>query len=428
MSIQLYLGKNPYLGIRSGIKLHYFGKGCIVDYYGNSIGFIAEESIAILKLLEKGLRYIELCKYFGSTEDLERQLEKLFSIGVICISSNHQTENKIQFTGRAGFYYPKTLAIEVTNACNYHCPFCYRMSEPLGEYIPYDTILEIAKETKQWVPNILLTGGEPTLHPQIAEIINILHNNDVSVSMISNGSGLFNCDITALQKLDHIQISLYGTNRNEYSNITGNPTGFDYLEKSVEYALSHNISIIASLTVSDVSVPKIEEYILLAVKLGFQTIRVGIADVFGRGEYLYQSTNSFSSQRDAVLDRISIFKHKYRKIINVDMASIDVAHIGNRRELEDFVYRGSFNCGCGSEYLVISPTGLVRPCQMLPCKWFDLFSFQDIKEFINGNFFGTELQERSMQYSQYLNNAVGISEPCEAISILCRNHIKMANK
>ena len=67
--------------------------------------------------------------------------------------------------------------LEITDACNLHCPVCYAASTPAGRHrsLPQiqsmlDTI--IAAEGRL---NILqISGGEPTLHPQFFEILDLI--------------------------------------------------------------------------------------------------------------------------------------------------------------------------------------------------------------------------------------------------------------
>ncbi|MDD5054734.1 MAG: radical SAM protein [Candidatus Peribacteraceae bacterium] len=66
--------------------------------------------------------------------------------------------------------------IEVTNACDLRCPMCYAASGD-GEFLPMETIermMDAYIDSEFEPPEILqISGGEPTLHPHILDIIDL---------------------------------------------------------------------------------------------------------------------------------------------------------------------------------------------------------------------------------------------------------------
>lgn len=82
-----------------------------------------------------------------------------------------------------GFY------IELLNICNLCCPYCYNDSAIDNELkiIPLDKIFLIVNFCKKnKISTITLSGGEPTLHPFIKEIIQFINANGINVNMITN--------------------------------------------------------------------------------------------------------------------------------------------------------------------------------------------------------------------------------------------------
>lgn len=63
--------------------------------------------------------------------------------------------------------------IEITTRCNMKCPVCYADADSKGKDIPYDEIVRLletmAKEDKD--THLILTGGEPTIHPDFFKIV-----------------------------------------------------------------------------------------------------------------------------------------------------------------------------------------------------------------------------------------------------------------
>ncbi len=77
--------------------------------------------------------------------------------------------------------------IEVTNACNMRCPTCFA-SSGVGDYLDLDTITRmietfVSHETNPEV--LMLSGGEPTIHPEILRIVEIAKERGVKWVVIN---------------------------------------------------------------------------------------------------------------------------------------------------------------------------------------------------------------------------------------------------
>ena len=89
------------------------------------------------------------------------------------------------------------VIIDITNNCDMQCPHCMQRSEP-GNHMMMDKatfILSVSFANNLKASAILLSGGEPTLHPQLCEFVEILQQmSDKSLSraifLLSNGSFL----------------------------------------------------------------------------------------------------------------------------------------------------------------------------------------------------------------------------------------------
>lgn len=74
------------------------------------------------------------------------------------------------------------IYINITNRCNYSCPFCCMYSSPDGNiFMPFDKYKEIVDENIASLPDgliIQLEGGEPTLHPNLFLFLEYAANLD----------------------------------------------------------------------------------------------------------------------------------------------------------------------------------------------------------------------------------------------------------
>lgn len=69
---------------------------------------------------------------------------------------------------------PELADIKITDACPYRCEFCYQGSDPEGLHAPLSAIGRIADQlARANVFEVALGGGEPTLHPDFPEILEL---------------------------------------------------------------------------------------------------------------------------------------------------------------------------------------------------------------------------------------------------------------
>lgn len=98
----------------------------------------------------------------------------------------------------------------ITNKCNYKCKHCYSNSAYSNEanILTLDEIKKIIYDLKLMnVPVILLSGGEPLMREDLFEIIKIIRDNGIKVSLSSNGSLI---DENKAFKLKELGISYVG--------------------------------------------------------------------------------------------------------------------------------------------------------------------------------------------------------------------------
>ncbi len=431
MIIQRYLDKEYYIILRKGIAFHYFGNGCIADYYMSSVAYLDKIDISLVHFCNGTYKLSEIIECAETTlaiskADLIDRMERLYKSGVIVFKQNQSVE-KISFSGINGAFYPKEVTIELTDVCNYRCPFCYRDAKSIGRYITTEKVKNIEKMLRAKVRSILLTGGEPTLHPNYQEYIG-LFSKTAEVYMISNGSVLYLHDPKMLKKLTHIQFSIYGCDDDEYKKMTGIHDGFSRLVKSIEFSKQNMIPIVAAVTLCDETLSHVEQFVKLAIEFGIDVIRIGIADSFGRGKYLYYSEKSnFSNYKNVILNEILDLKLKYRNRIYIETLNIAKDHIANHSDLCENVYGGFLLCGCGTEHIVISPSGSIRPCEMLPEMPFSIKSERGLLEHVQGDLHKQQLCDAIHEYCNSIGCSEPSSAPCYAIEEYLKEEINHAN-
>lgn len=89
--------------------------------------------------------------------------------------------------------YPKHLAAVIfLGGCNFICPFCHNASLVLDHanqpVIPEDEVFEVLMKRKHLLEGICITGGEPTLYPDLPALIEKIKSLGLDVKLDTNGT------------------------------------------------------------------------------------------------------------------------------------------------------------------------------------------------------------------------------------------------
>jgi MoaA/NifB/PqqE/SkfB family radical SAM enzyme len=92
---------------------------------------------------------------------------------------------------------------------------------------------------------LLLTGGEPFLHPQFRQIMEGLHQMGFLISVNSNGTMINEDTVAWLKNCPpmRLNISLYGASDETYARLCGNPKGFTQVRRAIRLLREAGISV-----------------------------------------------------------------------------------------------------------------------------------------------------------------------------------------
>ena len=137
---------------------------------------------------------------------------------------------------------PLSGTFELTPVCNMDCKMCYiRLSRQQQEAISplhsAEEWLDLATRAKECgMLYLLLTGGEPFLHPEFRQILTGLHQMGLIININSNGTLITEETIRWLMEVppSRINISLYGASNDTYHRLCGNPNGFTQTDETIQ--------------------------------------------------------------------------------------------------------------------------------------------------------------------------------------------------
>jgi pyruvate formate lyase activating enzyme len=87
--------------------------------------------------------------------------------------------------------YPKKISLVIfTAGCNFHCHYCHNpeLVNPSPPFISEEKVLKKLDSKKEWIDGVVITGGEPTMHPDLPEFIKKIRETGLLIKLDTNGS------------------------------------------------------------------------------------------------------------------------------------------------------------------------------------------------------------------------------------------------
>ena len=172
-----------------------------------------------------------------------------------------------------------------TAKCNFRCGFChnsalvldYNAIPPIRE----SEVLDYLKKRKGILEGLCITGGEPTLNPDLPEFIKKVKDIGYSVKVDTNGTNPEMVKLLVKEGLaDYFAVDIKNDKEN-YANIIGfNTFDTSKVEKTVEFLLSGKVkyefrtTLIAEYHKAD-NIKRIAEWIKGADKYFMQKFKSG---------------------------------------------------------------------------------------------------------------------------------------------------------
>lgn len=181
------------------------------------------------------------------------------------------------------------VIINVTYRCNNHCVFC-----AVGNRLPEDQTLEhikgvLDRYAADGVELLDLDGGEPTLHPQLLEIIEYARlQNFRTINITTNGRRLAYPDFARkllASGITSLLVSLHGPDEEVHDAITGAPGSFAETMQGIRNILEFADDALDFGINTTLSVPNYErmgELVGSLVALGVKKFNFQFLTPFGR--------------------------------------------------------------------------------------------------------------------------------------------------
>lgn len=217
----------------------------------------------------------------------------------------------------------ESLFLVVTNRCSGGCPICdYWRIEPKKD-LPLTFIQEkIVPLIRQYGVQVLfVTGGEPTLHPQLPQIIETIKQTGSTITLITNGSHLKENIEQIVDRVDAFIISIDASNKTLHQRIR-KLDNFDEIVNWPEKIKTKNpaVQVAYSFLIQKQNIADIVDFYLRFCTLPCDAIIFNVPELksysFGR-----RDTVPRESLHSAMLTRkeIEILEYNLQKIQPLDV-------------------------------------------------------------------------------------------------------------
>jgi radical SAM protein with 4Fe4S-binding SPASM domain len=255
---------------------------------------------------------------------------------------------------------PPRVDLALTYNCNNNCYFCYTGGpRKVTELTTADWKKAIDRFWESGVPQIVFTGGEPTLREDLIELI--FHSREFVTGLVTNGRKLTSLSRSLQQaELDYVQVSLESHFPSVHDRMVGVKGAWQETRDGIIAALKNDLEVITNTTLTGDNLSTFPDLIQECSKMGLKMMACNTLICSGRGTCSKQDSGVSAEDLKNILSRA--VETARRAGIKLEWYSPTCYKQFNPLELGF----GAKSCSAAQYNLTIEPDGSVIPCQ----SWF----------------------------------------------------------
>jgi len=180
---------------------------------------------------------------------------------------------------------PYRVDLALTYRCNNDCSHCYAGGSRQTLELTTEQWVSIIKRLHQWqVPQLVFTGGESLLRPDLEELVCYAEELGLLTGLITNGRLLTKDRCASLRQagLDYVQITLESHDPEVHDKMVGT-AAFTETVEGIKNALASGIYTTTNLTITTANEGQVLETIRFLKKLGVRKCGINAVIKAGRG-------------------------------------------------------------------------------------------------------------------------------------------------
>ncbi|KYK32125.1 MAG: radical SAM protein [Theionarchaea archaeon] len=246
----------------------------------------------------------------------------------------------------------ENVSFEITRQCNLRCKHCYSNSGVKRD--KELTVKEIKKLIDQLanigVLNVMLTGGEPLLHPHFFDVLTYIRSKPMSCVIFSNGTLITQEVVDTLAEIGvlSVNISVDGAVPETHDAFRGVQGSFEKAVNAITMLREADIAVRCNTSLHKGNIGEFVEITTLLEELGVENSRVYPISYSGRPEK----------------SDIFVTPEEYRRALK--RLNQHLVQQGKEVRIELPYSLLLKNCGIGMDSLTIRSNGNVVPCPPFP--------------------------------------------------------------
>lgn len=242
------------------------------------------------------------------------------------------------------------ICLEMTYRCNEKCIHCYIDDPKFEKELTLDDYKNIINQVAEMgCINVLLTGGEVSLHPHFIEVAEYAAGKGMLVDIYTNG---YNISVQLLERMialrpNSISFSFYGGNAAVHDAITGIPGSFERSLRTAMICKCAGIDTFIKSIGLQQNIDSLDELCRLGQLLD---IPVEIAKLVLPSHTESKNLEHIHLKDPADFMKLLELEEKYKG---------KFPRLGRKKDTV-------FNCSAGRTAMAIDPYGNVNPCNAIP--------------------------------------------------------------
>ena len=171
---------------------------------------------------------------------------------------------------------PYRMDLALTYGCDNACAHCYNEAARAGETLSTEDFKRvIAKVWGLGIPHVVFTGGEPTQHPDLLELVEYAEELGVVTGLLTNGRKLKDADYMnalAAAGLDHVQITIHSSVPETHDKMVGADGAFNETVAGIENAVANPVYLLTNTTLTTENVDDVEELVAFLATLDVEHV------------------------------------------------------------------------------------------------------------------------------------------------------------
>jgi pyruvate formate lyase activating enzyme len=170
--------------------------------------------------------------------------------------------------------------------CNFRCPFCHNRELVLSPgsvpEVDHDSMMLYLEENSDFLDGVVITGGEPTIHSDLPDLITDLSSLGLRVKLDTNGSNpSMLLDLIDSGLVESVAMDIKGPLDERYDEICGVKAPLENIKRSISILMDSEIehefrTTIVPHLIKEGEVESIAAFIGGARKYALQQFRPGV--------------------------------------------------------------------------------------------------------------------------------------------------------